>query len=163
MDTMEGFKPDREKLEQVRAKMANSRLRQMRAMTGHVVSRLSSFGIGTGQAVVLVSVCAMDNAEPAQIADRAFIPRQTMTAILDKLEAQGFVVRAAHPSDRRRKILTLTESGFRKALEIWEGLDAFEESVMSVLSPDERAQLESISAKVAKRLNEIDASPLPLT
>lgn len=151
---MEAFKPNAQELEQIRSKMERSRLHRLRAVTAHLVTRLSAHDVGTAQAIVLLGACARDNAEPAQIADNAFIPRQTMTAILDKLEAGGLAFRADHPSDRRRKVVRLTASGFAKAKEIWDDLDKFEDDLMSVLSPHERRQLDLIMAKLGERLKE---------
>lgn len=156
---MEAYVPDKDVLSRIRAQMAKSNLKRLRTVTAHLVARLSSYEVGTAQAIVLLTVCALDNAEPAQIADTAFIPRQTMTALLDKLEAAGLVVRREHPSDRRRKIVCLTKPGFEKAAEIWAGIDAFEEGVMSVLSPHESRQLDIITAKLGQRLEETGGRP----
>ena len=54
-----------------------------------------------------------EKSEPAVLADRLHVSRQTMTGLLDRLEAQGFVVRMAHPTDRRRKVVRLTDQGLR--------------------------------------------------
>lgn len=129
-------------------------LRRQRAVTAHLVSRLSAHDVGTAQAIVLLGACARDNAEPAQIADNAFIPRQTMTAVLDKLESAKLAFRAEHPSDRRRKVVRLTAAGFAKAKEIWDDLEGFEDDLMSVLNHDERRQLDTIMAKLGERLKE---------
>lgn len=156
---MEAYRPDPDILARIRSSMAKSYLRRLRTVTAHLVSRLSSYDVGTAQATVLLTVCALDDAEPARIADTAFIPRQTMTAILDKLENAGLVVRTDHPSDRRRKIVCLTKPGFEKAAEIWAGIGELENDVMSVLSPHEARMLDVITAKLGRRLEEADARP----
>ena len=48
---------------------------------------------------------------PSEIADRLYLPRQTMSGILRNLEKSGYIVRSFHPSDGRRKVIRLTESG----------------------------------------------------
>ncbi len=49
--------------------------------------------------------------EPAILADRLHVSRQSMTGILDKLEVGGYALRAPHETDRRRKVIRLTDKG----------------------------------------------------
>ena len=49
--------------------------------------------------------------EPAVLADKLHVSRQSMTGILDKLEAGGYAMRAPHATDRRRKVICLTDKG----------------------------------------------------
>ena len=60
--------------------------------------------------------------EPAILADELHVSRQSMTGILDKLEAGGYALRAPHATDRRRKVVRLTEKG-------WEIVRSFAGSV----------------------------------
>jgi DNA-binding MarR family transcriptional regulator len=48
---------------------------------------------------------------PGGIADRLNISRTTMTGVLDRLEAEGLIVRALDPADRRSFVVSLTEAG----------------------------------------------------
>jgi len=52
-----------------------------------------------------------ERSEPAILAKRLNVSRQSMTGLLDKLENAGHIERLDHPTDRRRKIVHLTESG----------------------------------------------------
>ena len=54
-----------------------------------------------------------ERSEPAVLADRLHVSRQTMTGLLDRLESDRFVLRRAHPTDRRRKVVRLTDQGLR--------------------------------------------------
>lgn len=54
---------------------------------------------------------AKDDIEPAMISDSLFIPRQTMTSLLDQMEKNGLIVRVRSQTDRRRVNLSLTEKG----------------------------------------------------
>jgi DNA-binding MarR family transcriptional regulator len=56
-----------------------------------------------------------EKSEPAILAEKLRVSRQTMTGLLDKLETGGYVARAAHPTDRRRKVVTLTRKGLELA------------------------------------------------
>lgn len=50
---------------------------------------------------------------PSELADRVALSQATVTGILDRLSSRGFVKRRRDPSDKRRVILTVTESGAR--------------------------------------------------
>ncbi len=54
-----------------------------------------------------------ERSEPALLADRLHVSRQSMTGLLDRLESAGFVSRGAHETDRRRKVIRLTAKGVR--------------------------------------------------
>lgn len=60
--------------------------------------------------------------EAAELADQLYLPRQTMTYMLDSLEKEGHIYRENHPTDRRRKTIQLTEKGTAFAKEIMEEL-----------------------------------------
>lgn len=49
--------------------------------------------------------------EPSALARLLKVSRQTMTGILDKLEAGGYLSRGPHPTDRRRTLLRLGDAG----------------------------------------------------
>lgn len=146
---------DKKQYEELREKMSNSQLRKIRVVTGKLVSRFNRYDVGAPQSIVLLDLLFCEDCEPAQIAERTLIPRQTMTSILDKLEKSGLVERENHPSDRRRKVIVLTQTGYDKALAIWNDLDSYEESVMSILTLEEQKTLNAINAKIGKRLQEL--------
>ena len=54
---------------------------------------------------------APEAAEPAILAERLRVSRQSMTGFLDKLEAGRYVARSAHPTDRRRTVIRLKPKG----------------------------------------------------
>ncbi len=49
--------------------------------------------------------------EPTHIADRACLLLPSLTRILQKLEIKGFIMRNAHPCDKRRQIVEITPKG----------------------------------------------------
>lgn len=60
---------------------------------------------------ILVLLFLEDGSEPARLADRLRVSRQSMTGLLDRLENAGCVSREAHETDRRRKVVRLTAKG----------------------------------------------------
>ena len=151
------YKADSEKTAVMREKIGKSQLHNLRLLAETVQKRFARYEIGAPQAVVLVALCARDDMEPAQIADRVLIPRQTVTSILDKLETAGLVVRTDHPSDRRRKIIRLTQAGYDLGCSIWNDLDTYETRVMEAFTPREIELFRRLNMKLAGRIAELDA------
>ena len=116
---------DPQQLAAMREKMQASQAHKLRKLGESIRIQLERSDVGAPQAVVLLALCSQGDMEPAQIADHVMIPRQTITSILDKLAALGLVVRTDHPSDRRRKIVCLTQAGFDVAA--LEGQSAYDE------------------------------------
>ncbi len=82
--------------------------------------------------------------EPAQLAERVRIPRQTMTSVLDTLERRGLVRRGPHPSDRRRVRLEVTPEGHKITLSVIDRVRAMEEHARAALGSDADKLLELI-------------------
>ena len=152
---MDAFNPNPEKLAAIRSAMVNSQFHKLRLLGGRIQNRLARYEIGPPQVVVLLALCAEDDMEPAQIADRVLIPRQTVTSILDKLEAGGFVVRTDHPTDRRRKVIRLTEAGCERAFAIWDDLASYEEQIMEAFTGREIELFKRLNLKLAARIREL--------
>ncbi|GEM_PF-533585 len=74
-----------------------------------------------------------EDAEPAVLAEVTHFPRQTMTFVLDTLESRGLVLRAPHPSDRRRKRIELTSKGTALGARMLADLLAFETVALAAI------------------------------
>ncbi len=67
---------------------------------------------------VLALLFFSDGGEPSVIADKLMILRQTMTKVIDSLEAKGYVERTGHSYDRRKVYINLLPAGKRLAREL---------------------------------------------
>ena len=65
--------------------------------------------------------------------------RSTLTSLLDRLEARGWVRRAAHPTSRRMVLVQLTAAGQQIADQISATLRAIEARVLARTSADDIA------------------------
>jgi DNA-binding MarR family transcriptional regulator len=83
---------------------------------------------------------------------------QSMARTLDSLEAAGLVVRAPHPTDRRRHILRLTGPGYTAIAENRHRDAWLARAMASALSPAERDLLSRASA-LLDRLAEFEDDP----
>ncbi len=100
--------------------------------------------------------------EPAALADRLNIPRQTMTFVLDGLERTGMLERLAHPADRRRKLAQLNDSGVEFAHTVCDTIFEREYRAMNSLSPEEQEILLTLYGKLQVAFErEFSSSDLP--
>ena len=83
---------------------------------------------------------ALDEPQPMNhIANLLRCDRSAVTWITDRLEERGYVERRADESDRRVKLLALTDEGRRVREEIRERLAAPPDSIMSLSRAEQRA------------------------
>ena len=92
---------------------------------------------------------AEDGIEPAVLADKLNIPRQTMTFVLDHLEKDGLINRLPHPVDRRKKLIRLSSHGLVFARGVADDVLERECRAMSALSNEEQQTLLEIYAKLS--------------
>ena len=65
-------------------------------------------GISVPELLALESLDADGGLGPSELARRLQLSTGAVTALVDRLEASGHAARAAHPSDRRRVVVTRT-------------------------------------------------------
>jgi DNA-binding MarR family transcriptional regulator len=96
--------------------------------------------------------CHGGAAKPAELRDMLHLPAQTITSVLDQLQAAGLVKRSPHPSDRRSTMAELTPAGRQAIDRLCPALIDIEEDCMSALSQAEQDQLIGLLAKIRERI-----------
>ncbi len=82
------------------------------------------------------------------LAERAVLSPSGVTRLVDRLEAQGLVVRDRCPSDRRAIYARLTEAGLATRERAWATYEpAIQEHFAAHLTPDETTQIGAILGK----------------
>jgi DNA-binding MarR family transcriptional regulator len=83
------------------------------------------------------------------LSDYFMCDASTVTGLIDRLETRKLVTRANHPTDRRVKLLTLTDEGstLRDAIRS-ENQAAETERLNELLSADEKVQLKKLVSKL---------------
>jgi DNA-binding MarR family transcriptional regulator len=102
---------------------------------------------------------------PSQVGDRVLIASATMTATLDLLEQRGWIRRMPNPADRRSVLVEITPAGRATTDRLLPGIRTLERGILSALTPDERARLLDMLAKVLARTADVaaDQQPEPLS
>lgn len=70
----------------------------------------AGFGLTPGEARTLIAVARSGPIRQTALAERMGVEAMTLSAFLDRLEGRGLVARATDPSDRRAKLVEVTDA-----------------------------------------------------
>ncbi|MEO3786867.1 MarR family winged helix-turn-helix transcriptional regulator [Actinocorallia sp. B10E7] len=100
------------------------------------------------QYALLAALEEFGPASQAELGRRCSIDRSYVVEAVNDLADRGLAVRIPDPADRRRNIITITETGEREFHRIGGELDKAQDELLAPLSPDEREQLTRLMARV---------------
>ncbi|MDH6283609.1 MarR family winged helix-turn-helix transcriptional regulator [Prescottella agglutinans] len=83
-----------------------------------------------------------------ELASRVVVDQGDIVAYLDGLQNNGHVIRERDPNDRRRQIVTITDTGREKLAEGDHALDRVEAQMFSAISTKDRDHLTRIAASL---------------
>jgi MarR family transcriptional regulator for hemolysin len=132
------------------------------SQAGHVLkteqtARLAGLGIAPRGYCVLVNALGCERTQK-ELAEICSLDKTTMVVTLDELEEAGLARRRPSPSDRRARIVTVTEAGERKIAEAEAIVSRIQDDVLAALPDDERGVFVSaLKRLVGERL----ANPVP--
>jgi DNA-binding MarR family transcriptional regulator len=109
---------------------------------------LSPFGLTGRMLAVLVE--AADDAPVLQqrIGERLGVDRTSMVALVDSLEAAGFVERRSDPNDRRGWLVHLTPDGDKALANGLKASERVEAAFLEPLGPSQREQFRRLVAQL---------------
>jgi DNA-binding MarR family transcriptional regulator len=113
---------------------------------------LEAFGLTYTQYITIIALSEEDNQTVGSLGEKLFLESNTLTPILKKLEAMGYLERTRDPADERQVRVSLTRSG-RRLRERTLGVNLVD---ASGLTPDEFSKLQK--AIVTLRNNLVKAS-----
>jgi DNA-binding MarR family transcriptional regulator len=90
---------------------------------------------------------------PGELAEHEKVQPPSMTRVIAALEAWQLVTRAAHPSDKRQVVLTVTTAGRDLVIKSRRRRDAWLARRLAELTPQERATLRA-AAPILEKLSQ---------
>jgi DNA-binding MarR family transcriptional regulator len=112
-----------------------------RAVRAAIGDRVKPYGLTTSQYTTLSILGAKGRLSNAQLARRAYITPQSMSEVIEALEAKGLVERNADPAHGRILPAVLTREGRRVLAACNRSVDELEAEMLQHLSANERTTL----------------------
>ena len=119
------------------------------SLEARVEARLAEVGLSLPKLAALHQLAQAGDSLPlGQLAERLACVKSNVTQLVDRLEADGLVTRAADPSDRRSRLAMLTETGktaYARGITIQQ---QSEREIFSALSREESSALHTLLSKI---------------
>lgn len=131
-------------------------------LTTELAAELETLGISPRAHEVLATAATGGHTQ-VELARLIGLDKTTMVVTLDDLEAAGLIERRLSRTDRRVRMIAVTETGQQKLLEAEAIVTRVHADVLSVLLPaDQNVFLTSLARLVSDRLNKSVATAQPL-
>ena len=120
-------------------------------LESRVEAKLADIGLSLAKLAALRRLAEAGDSLPlGQLAERLKCVKSNVTQLVDRLEADGLVSRAADANDRRSRLAVLTDAGRKAHVRGSAILQATERELFGSLSDDEAAQLHLLLAKITE-------------
>jgi MarR family 2-MHQ and catechol resistance regulon transcriptional repressor len=129
------------------------------AATGQINRHLHAHSLTISQFGVLEALYFLGPQQPGGLAQKVLKSSGNMTLVIDNLAKRGLVSRARRPDDRRCIDVTLTAEGTALIEAIFPAHVAGVVETMSVLTPQEQAQLAALTRKLGLGIVTAGARP----
>lgn len=126
----------------------------MESIHFHINAHFGTFGVSRSRLLVLKELFFSDDTglTPAELADRVFITRPSMTVCLDGLEKASYVRRVPSATDRRTVLIQITDAGRAYIAEQFPRFYTFFSQVFSSLNRTEQKTLTTLITKLDARI-----------
>jgi DNA-binding MarR family transcriptional regulator len=116
-----------------------------------IESRLATLGLSIPKLAALTRLQEAGGTLPlGHLAERLACVKSNVTQLVDRLESDGLVIRAADPSDRRSRLAAITAAGRRAYAEGARAQREAEAALFAALSEQDVARLSEIVAKLER-------------
>ncbi len=117
-----------------------------------LTERVRESGLTLAQHEILATLTASGPLRQHDLADRLFVVKSNVTAMLSRMERDGLVERAADPTDGRAKRVALTAEGKRRVLQTLQAQREIVSRMFEALTAEESAQLGDVMRRAREAL-----------
>ena len=118
------------------------------SLHAHAVRHIHSLGLGFSDFSVLEVLLHKGPTPVNTIGELVHLTSGSITAAIDRMAAKGLVERCSHPTDRRARVVHLTEAGKKLIQCAFADHEAAMERAASGLAPEERRQAVALLKKL---------------
>ena len=132
------------------------------ATPGHLIRRaqqiavaifaehLSAFDITPVQFAILNALLDSPGIDQVSLAKRVAFDPATSGSVIGRLEAKGWVVRQADPTDRRRKLLVVTPQGTQALASIQADVARVQQQILSPLPKEDQQHFVNLLSRLVQ-------------
>ena len=102
------------------------------------------------QFAALSAIAVEPGIDQATVSARAAVDRATIGGVIDRLVAKGLVKREVSKTDRRARVLTLTDSGLHVLSRVRGAVAEVQDMLCAGLSVEERGVLTDLLARISE-------------
>jgi len=121
------------------------------AFRARIVAALAGSGLNPGQLAIVAALASVNDLSQRELTRLTDIEKSSMVIFLNQLEADGWVERRTHPTDRRAHAIHLSEAGRARLGPVGQRLAAAEATFLHGLSDEEARQLAGLLHRLADR------------
>jgi MarR family transcriptional regulator, lower aerobic nicotinate degradation pathway regulator len=141
-------------------------------MPGHLIRRAhqissaifaeecAEFDLTSVQFAALVAIRANPEVDATRLSHLIAFDRSTIGGVLERLEAKGWILRTASPTDRRVKLLRLALEGERLLRRVEPAVRRVQQRLLEPLAPADRATMLRLLGQLAALHNDVTSAPL---
>lgn len=141
-------------------------------MPGHLIRRAqqistalfaeecAAFDLTSVQYAAMAAIRAHPEVDATRLSHLIAFDRSTLGSVLERLEAKGWVLRTASPTDRRVKLLRLTLEGERLLRAVEPAVRRVQQRLLEPLTPADRTAMLRLLGQLASVHNDITSVPL---
>ena len=110
---------------------------------------LGDYDVTSLQFAIMQALVDEPGADQITVAQRVALDAATSGSVIMRLEDRGWLRREPSPTDRRRKLLWLTEQGEKMAMEMKKPAKNVQQRLLAALSEAERVQFVALLKRVS--------------
>lgn len=124
------------------------------------IDECAEYALTPVQYAALVAIDARPGTDATRLSHMIAFDRSTTGSVLDRLEKRELIVRQASPTDRRQKLLFLTEAGTNLVRECRPAVDRVQDKIVGVLAREEREIFLKLMTRIVQLNNELTSAPI---
>lgn len=111
--------------------------------------KMEAYGIGSGQAIFMISLFHKDGVSQEELANHLKIDKATVAKSLKKLEESGYVTRLTDSADKRAYKVHITEKGQSIRSAMMDAIQIWEATLLAGMTEDEKLMVANLLEKMA--------------
>ncbi|MFC4624107.1 MarR family winged helix-turn-helix transcriptional regulator [Daeguia caeni] len=120
----------------------------------------AEFALTPVQYAALVAIQAYDGCDATRLSSLIAFDRSTIGSVLDRLEKRNLIIRRPSPTDRRQRLISLTQEGKDLLENCKEAVERVQNRIVGVLSREERETFLKLMKRIVHLNNDVTSAPI---